>query len=114
MALFKWLRRLRERNRLRGELTSMRTRDFGDLKVPPGLIVSEVRRWPWQPPAPQWQTLSHASNPAASLEGEPLVERAKAPDRNSDGKASAYASSARRVAAAAEPQRPGKIHDFAR
>ena len=45
-----WYRRERERR----YLSAMRRRDFGDLAVPPGLILDEVRRWPWQEASPQW------------------------------------------------------------
>jgi uncharacterized protein YjiS (DUF1127 family) len=51
------LRRWIERNRERAELAAMSARDFGDLAVPDSLIRSEVRRWPWQEPSPQWRAL---------------------------------------------------------
>lgn len=35
----------------------MSARDFRDLKVPPGLVAEELRRWPWQGPSPQWRAV---------------------------------------------------------
>jgi uncharacterized protein YjiS (DUF1127 family) len=53
-ALVGWLRELRRRERERRELAAMDASDFGDLAVPPSLLVDEVRRWPWQKSTPQW------------------------------------------------------------
>ncbi|HEY1432043.1 MAG TPA: hypothetical protein VGF39_10520 [Stellaceae bacterium] len=53
-ALFGWLRAWWQREHERRELTAMRGRDFGDLAVPPSLVVDEIRRWPWQKSSPQW------------------------------------------------------------
>jgi uncharacterized protein YjiS (DUF1127 family) len=43
-----------EREGQRRELSAMRARDFGDLAVPPSLVIEELRRWPWQKPNSQW------------------------------------------------------------
>jgi uncharacterized protein YjiS (DUF1127 family) len=56
------MRRWRARERFRGELSSLSSRDFGDLAVPPSLIADELRRWPWQEPSAQWGTA--ASRPS--------------------------------------------------
>ena len=44
-----------ERERLRRELSTMRAPDFGDLTVPPSLVIEELRRWPWQKQNSQWE-----------------------------------------------------------
>jgi uncharacterized protein YjiS (DUF1127 family) len=53
-ALARLLREWQQRERERRELAALRGRDFGDLAVPPSLVVDEVRRWPWQKSSPQW------------------------------------------------------------
>ena len=52
--IYRVLHRWWERERQRRELSMMRARDFGDLAVPPSLVVEELRRWPWQKPNSQW------------------------------------------------------------
>ena len=54
-----WLRTTWQRERERRELAAMRSRDFGDLAVPPGLIIEELRRWPWQKSSPLWGQALH-------------------------------------------------------
>ena len=49
-----WLRTTWQRERERRELAAMRSRDFGDLAVPPSLVIDELRRWPWQKSSPLW------------------------------------------------------------
>jgi uncharacterized protein YjiS (DUF1127 family) len=53
------LRRWRERDRQRRELSLLNARDFADLAVPPSLVADELRRWPWQGPSPQWRTVGN-------------------------------------------------------
>jgi uncharacterized protein YjiS (DUF1127 family) len=50
----------RERAHQRREIAVMRERDFGDIIVPPGLIVEEARRWPWQRFSIGWSAMSAA------------------------------------------------------
>jgi hypothetical protein len=35
----------------------MSARDFHNLKVPPGLVADELRRWPWQELSRQWHVV---------------------------------------------------------
>jgi len=49
-----WLRATWQRERGRCELAAMRNRDFGDLAIPPSLVIDELRRWPWQKSSPLW------------------------------------------------------------
>jgi hypothetical protein len=58
LAVRRWLARWSERERLRRELAGMRSRDFGDLAVPPGLIEDEKRRWPWHGWSPEWSSIA--------------------------------------------------------
>jgi hypothetical protein len=51
------LRSWREHGDARRELSTLSARDFRALKVPPGLVSDELRRWPWQGPSPQWRTV---------------------------------------------------------
>ncbi len=53
----RWLRSAWQRERERRELTKVRGPDFGDLPVPPSLVLDELRRWPWQKSSPLWATL---------------------------------------------------------
>jgi uncharacterized protein YjiS (DUF1127 family) len=57
-AVLRRLARWRERERLRRELAGMRSRDFGDLAVPRGLIEDEKRRWPWHGWSPEWSSIA--------------------------------------------------------
>jgi uncharacterized protein YjiS (DUF1127 family) len=52
--VFRLIASWRERERLRRDLSVMRPGDFGDLAVPPSLVVDEIRKWPWQKVSPQW------------------------------------------------------------
>jgi uncharacterized protein YjiS (DUF1127 family) len=56
-----------ERERQRRELSMMRARDFGDLAVPPSLVIEELRRWPWQKPNSQWGEVA-AGRPSCNAE----------------------------------------------
>jgi uncharacterized protein YjiS (DUF1127 family) len=56
--VLRWPARWRDRERLRRELAGMRSRDFGDLAVSPGLIEDEKRRWPWQEWSSQWSAVT--------------------------------------------------------
>jgi uncharacterized protein YjiS (DUF1127 family) len=52
------LRSWRKHKAFRRELSAMSARDLRDLKVPPGLVTRELRRWPWQEPSRQWRTVA--------------------------------------------------------
>jgi uncharacterized protein YjiS (DUF1127 family) len=51
------LRAWRKRGEFRRELSAMSARDFHNLKVPPGLVADELRRWRWQEPSRQWRVV---------------------------------------------------------
>jgi uncharacterized protein YjiS (DUF1127 family) len=76
--ILRLVRRWRERERLRLELSLMRPRDFGDLAVPPGLVVDEVRKWPWQQSGPNWGEIRSADSRGASGEARAEQESARA------------------------------------
>jgi uncharacterized protein YjiS (DUF1127 family) len=42
----------------RRELSTMSSRDFGDLAVPRSLAKDEINRWPWQKSSPQWSQIT--------------------------------------------------------
>ncbi len=56
-AIIALLREWRERDQQRRGLSVLGARDLADLRVPTSLVADELRRWPWQPPSPQWQHL---------------------------------------------------------
>jgi uncharacterized protein YjiS (DUF1127 family) len=56
-AIIALLREWREREQQRRGLSVLGARDLADLRVPTSLVADELRRWPWQPPSPQWQHL---------------------------------------------------------
>jgi hypothetical protein len=60
--------RWRERERLRLDLSLMRPGDFGDLAVPPSLVVDEIRKWPWQKWSPNWDEIRSAVSRGARSE----------------------------------------------
>jgi uncharacterized protein YjiS (DUF1127 family) len=56
-AIIALLREWREREQQRRGLSVLGARDLADMRVPTSLVADELRRWPWQPPSPQWQHL---------------------------------------------------------
>jgi hypothetical protein len=49
------IRTLPGRERVQRELCTMAARDFAALKMSPGLVTAEERRWPWPKPSAQAQ-----------------------------------------------------------
>ena len=47
----------------------MRSGDFGDLTVPPGLIEDEKRRWPWQDLSAAWGTVAASGQAGEDKDG---------------------------------------------
>jgi hypothetical protein len=72
------LRQWCERHRQRRGLSVLGAHDLADLRVPTSLAADELRRWPWQPPSPQWQRLE--ADRQAARDGA----RAKCGDKDSD------------------------------
>jgi len=64
-----------ERERQRRELSMMRARDFGDLAVPPSLVIEELRRWPWQKPNSQWGEVAAGPHSCSAKDGSDRLTR---------------------------------------
>ena len=65
-----------ERERQRRELSMMRARDFGDLAVPPSLVIEELRRWPWQKPNSQWGEVAAGRRSCNAEDGSDVTRNA--------------------------------------
>ena len=75
------LRRWRKRQQQRRELSMLKSRDFGDLAVPPALLANELGCWPSQPPSPQWRTVvkrSDVPDQSFVIDDAPILSRAPA------------------------------------
>jgi uncharacterized protein YjiS (DUF1127 family) len=64
-----------ERERQRRELSTMRARDFGDLTVPPSLVIEELRRWPWQKQNSQWGEVAAGRRSCSAEDGSDGLTR---------------------------------------